>query len=249
KDGSYSIRLTSYIDNASTASLYFVPIRRKLKPNHHIPIGRYTERNKDALLANANSSASIVFKSKVVSRTHAQLLVDDLGNWFIKDLKSSSGTFLNRRRLSSPNEESISFQLHDGDLLQLGMDYRGGSEEIYRCVKIRIELNKSWKLKSSNFNKKAHEKLKILNHPLSNNMKQSNGVKSVNTNKMETNDYTECAICLYDCKPCQAIFIAACSHCWHYKCIRRIILNNYPQFLCPNCRSVTDLESNVDDDD
>jgi len=50
-------------------------------------------------------------------------------------------------------------------------------------------------------------------------------------------------------QPCQSLFVAPCSHVWHYKCIRPIINrpNNYPQFICPNCRAVTDLEADVDD--
>lgn len=54
-----------------------------------------------------------------------------------------------------------------------------------------------------------------------------------------------------DRKPCQSLFVAPCSHVWHYKCIRPILVNDksYPQFLCPNCRAVTDLEADVDDMD
>ena len=50
-------------------------------------------------------------------------------------------------------------------------------------------------------------------------------------------------------QPCQSLFVAPCSHVWHYKCIRPIINDerNFPQFMCPNCRAVTDLEADVDD--
>ena len=43
--------------------------------------------------------------------------------------------------------------------------------------------------------------------------------------------------------------MAPCSHVWHYKCIRPILNDhkNYPQFLCPNCRAITDLDAEVDD--
>jgi len=36
---------------------------------------------------------------------------------------------------------------------------------------------------------------------------------------------------------------------WHYKCIRPILNDHktWPQFLCPNCRAVADLEADVDD--
>lgn len=36
---------------------------------------------------------------------------------------------------------------------------------------------------------------------------------------------------------------------WHFKCIRPILSNDrvYPQFLCPNCRAVADLEADIED--
>ncbi|CAD6893585.1 unnamed protein product [Tilletia caries] len=42
----------------------------------------------------------------------------------------------------SPGVESSPFRIKDGDVIQLGVDYQGGTEEIYRCVKMRIELNR-----------------------------------------------------------------------------------------------------------
>ena len=52
-----------------------------------------------------------------------------------------------------------------------------------------------------------------------------------------------------DSQPCQSLFVAPCSHVWHYKCIRPILNDHrtWPQFLCPNCRAVADLEADVDD--
>lgn len=35
---------------------------------------------------------------------------------------------------------------------------------------------------------------------------------------------------------------------WHYKCIRQLLTDaHYPNFLCPNCRAVADLEADVDE--
>lgn len=68
---------------------------------------------------------------------------------------------------------------------------------------------------------------------------------------------------------CQALFIAPCSHVTvrlsspspprssqltklasqHYKCIRPLILQNYPGFSCPLCRTYADLEADVEIDD
>ncbi|RLV89154.1 E3 ubiquitin-protein ligase DMA2 [Spathaspora sp. JA1] len=237
KDGFYSVRLTPLIDHSSSASgLYFPPIIRKIKPDSTIPIGRYTEKNKAAAHAPQGSSASIVFKSKVVSRTHALFQCNSDGQWWLKDCKSSSGTFLNHIRLSPASQESTLMPLVDGDIIQLGMDYRGGTEEVYRCVKIRCEFNKSWQRKVNQFNLEIHKKLKSLHI-------------TDDTIIEENKDMTECVICLMKIEPCQALFISPCSHSWHYKCIRPIIIKSYPQFYCPNCRTMCDLETDLDEDD
>jgi E3 ubiquitin-protein ligase DMA1/2 len=48
--------------------------------------------------------------------------------------------------------------------------------------------------------------------------------------------------------PCQSLFVAPCSHVWHYKCIRPILNGQtWPNFLCPNCRAVADLEADVEE--
>lgn len=49
-------------------------------------------------------------------------------------------------------------------------------------------------------------------------------------------------------QPCQSLFVAPCSHTWHYKCVRRIINGpHWPHFVCPNCRAVADLDADVDE--
>ena len=47
-------------------------------------------------------------------------------------------------RLSPPGQESRAFAVNDGDVVQLGIDFRGGEEMIFRCVKIRVECNRGW---------------------------------------------------------------------------------------------------------
>lgn len=145
----YSIRLTPFIDHSSTTpSLYISAVERKAHNGIIIRVGRYTERKETP--APKPEHAPIVFKSKVVSRSHAQLTVNN-GEWFVQDVKSSSGTFLNHIRLSPACQQSVLYPLKDGDILQLGMDFRGGSEEIYKCIKVRIEVNKSWQKRVNNF--------------------------------------------------------------------------------------------------
>lgn len=151
--GSQHIRLVPHLE--STRSLTFDPVSRDVQPTIPLRIGRFTDRNPNVPVSSLDKNR-VAFKSKVVSRTHAEIWYDaapppnavggaaGAAGWFIRDLKSSSGTFLNHIRLSGPGMESRPFPLRDGDILQLGVDYQGGTEEIYRCVKMRVELNRGW---------------------------------------------------------------------------------------------------------
>ena len=148
-----SIRFCAHQDpRAQRPSLVFSPMTRILPTGKEIiKVGRYSERdNQPPQAANAPSAAPVGFKSKVVSRRHCEFWCTG-GRWFIKDVKSSSGTFLNHIRLSSPGTESRPYPVNDGDIVQLGIDYKGGEEMIFRCVKIRVELNKGWQNGPSSF--------------------------------------------------------------------------------------------------
>lgn len=48
---------------------------------------------------------------------------------------------------------------------------------------------------------------------------------------------------------CQSLFIAPCSHVFHYKCIRPLLLRHHPGFSCPLCRTFADLEADVEEDE
>ncbi|ORX89388.1 SMAD/FHA domain-containing protein [Basidiobolus meristosporus CBS 931.73] len=61
------------------------------------------------------------FDSKVLSRTHAEVWSEN-GQVYVKDLKSSNGTYLNERRLSPEGVESQPHELRNGDLLEFGID-------------------------------------------------------------------------------------------------------------------------------
>ena len=58
---------------------------------------------------------------------------------------------MNHVRLSPGNQESWPFQLKDGDILQLGVDYQGGAEDIYKSVKIRVEIGREWQASANAF--------------------------------------------------------------------------------------------------
>ncbi|KAI9652034.1 MAG: hypothetical protein M1829_001979 [Trizodia sp. TS-e1964] len=234
-----SIRLFPHHDPRSNRpSLEFTPITCVLpSPTAVIRVGRYSERDCNAYPpTHGPSAAPIGFKSKVVSRKHCEFW-NTSGQWYIKDVGSSSGTFLNHIRLSQPNNQSKPWVVNDGDILQLGIDFKGGEEMIFRCVKIRVELKRDWQKTPNAYNTSTHNRLRT--------MAKSAALKDSDTASTHT---TECAICLMSISPCQSLFVAPCSHVWHYKCIRPILNGpSWPQFLCPNCRAVSDLEADIDD--
>jgi pSer/pThr/pTyr-binding forkhead associated (FHA) protein len=148
---SHRIRLVPHLD--SRRSLRFDPITRDVvEGDPALRIGRFTERSGMGInQANALNSNKLAFKSKVVSRAHAEVWSELGGKFFIKDTKSSSGTFLNHVRLSAANQDSRPFELKDGDTLQLGVDYQGGTEDIYKCVRIRVEIGREWQASANAF--------------------------------------------------------------------------------------------------
>ncbi|KAI9715297.1 MAG: hypothetical protein M1828_000897 [Chrysothrix sp. TS-e1954] len=259
-------------------SLDFSRITRILPSNRSIiRVGRYSERDTSSdSNSRTPSDAPIGFKSKVVSRRHCEFTFE--GNqWFIKDVKSSSGTFLNHIRLSQPGTESRPFPVNDGDIVQLGIDFKGGEEMIFRCVKIRVETNRGWQ--------KAVNKFKYVSPgcEITGKAFQANMIHSKSTHQhlqrlakqAATQDSdaaskhsTECTICLNSIavgpenasihtlslfsanpsQPCQALFVAPCSHTWHYRCIRKMLNDpNRSQFLCPNCRAQADLDADIEE--
>ncbi|KAI0848479.1 hypothetical protein F5Y00DRAFT_238432 [Daldinia vernicosa] len=62
------------------------------------------------------------FDSKVLSRQHAEIWADRQGKIWIRDVKSSNGTFVNGTRLSQENRESEPHELQTNDHLELGID-------------------------------------------------------------------------------------------------------------------------------
>lgn len=148
-----TIRFIPYQDPRSNKpSLAFSATSRTL-PHEGcvIRVGRYSERDSSPGPApNVPSAAPVGFKSKVVSRRHCEFWCSQ-GQWYVKDVKSSSGTFLNHIRLSQPSTESRPFPVNDGDIVQLGMDFRGGEESIFRSVKIRVECNRAWQKSLNSF--------------------------------------------------------------------------------------------------
>ncbi|CEP07858.1 hypothetical protein [Parasitella parasitica] len=211
------LRIVPHIEPSH--SVVFDIIQRDFSNDTVLKIGRFTDK--------VPSLDRITFKSKVVSRGHAEIWVEN-DQFYIRDTKSSSGTFVNRTRLSLANQESQPYALSNGDIIQLGVDYQNSSEEIYRCVKMKVEINPPELSKSlSSFGLNSFKTLRNI---------------ASNENTSDTVD--ECCICLYAIAPFQALFVAPCSHSFHFKCCYPL-LQSFPGFNCPLCRSYADLNANV----
>ncbi|KAI9333499.1 SMAD/FHA domain-containing protein [Pilaira anomala] len=222
-----TIRVVPHLD--SSQALIFPVMEYILKESEIITIGRSTaDRNP--------KSSQMAFRSKVVSRKHAKIYLKS-GKVYIQDIQSSSGTFLNHQRLCPANQISQPFEVHSNDIIQLGVDYQGGSEEIYRCVKMKVEFNKQPRAAGhDNYNLQAFNALRNLTKPIAQ--------PQDNLSSQEVH-VDECCICLFAIAPFQALFVAPCSHTFHYKCLRPL-LDRYPGFTCPLCRSYADLDASVD---
>ncbi|GLB40853.1 putative RING-like zinc finger [Lyophyllum shimeji] len=244
----HRIRLVPHIDTRRT--LRFEAISRDLKEGEPaLRIGRFTDRSGLGLAAvNAQGTNRLAFKSKVVSRAHAEIWVEAGGRFFIRDTKSSSGTFLNHVRLSPANTESRPYPMKDGDILQLGVDYQGGAEDIYKSVKIRIELGREWQAQPNAFNTNTLKVLKSLAvapvPPTKGPASAPPGAAPKASSK--ASQIPDCCICLFGVTIRQALFIAPCSHTFHYKCIRPLLEAHHPAFSCPLCRTFADLDDDVE---
>ncbi|KAI9354576.1 hypothetical protein DFJ73DRAFT_303848 [Zopfochytrium polystomum] len=175
------------------------------------------------------ASDFIAFRSKVVSRTHAEMWVTPAGQLLFRDVGSSSGTFLNRVRLSQSGRESRPFTVKSGDVIQLGVDYQGRQEEVYKCVMMKVFISV-----------KAREKPKV--NPLRLRTALRALLAAMNPNAQDPTDATstDCCICLSSMAPQQSLFLAPCSHCFHYRCVMPL-LDSTVMFQCPLCRQVANL--------
>ncbi|KAI0997842.1 hypothetical protein K3495_g10347 [Podosphaera aphanis] len=81
------------------------------------------------------------FDSKVLSRQHAEIWADQDAKIWIKDVKSSNGTFVNGERLSAENQDSEPHELQSQDLLELGIDIVSEDQKtvIHHKVAAKIE--------------------------------------------------------------------------------------------------------------
>ncbi|THH10705.1 hypothetical protein EW145_g1157 [Phellinidium pouzarii] len=111
----------------------FVPKHISLVGNQRVKIGRQT--NVKTVPGERNG----YFDSKVLSRQHAEVWEEN-GKIFIKDVKSSNGTFINGDRLSAEGVESEPYELKTDDIVEFGIDIVGEDNKtiIHHKVAARV---------------------------------------------------------------------------------------------------------------
>ena len=82
------------------------------------------------------------FDSKVLSRQHAELWAERNGKVWIRDVKSSNGTFVNGQRLSAENQNSDPHELRQHDTLELGIDIVSEDQKtiVHHKVSAKVEF-------------------------------------------------------------------------------------------------------------
>ncbi|OBZ91475.1 Uncharacterized protein C3H7.13 [Choanephora cucurbitarum] len=93
----------------------FQPRTLELRDKAKVRIGRQTSSKTSPSVYNG------YFDSKVLSRQHAEIWCER-STVYIKDVKSSNGTFVNGQRLSNEGEESEPKELHHQDEIEFGID-------------------------------------------------------------------------------------------------------------------------------
>ena len=81
------------------------------------------------------------FDSKVLSRQHAEIWADRSGKIWIRDVKSSNGTFVNGQRLSPEGRDSEPHELRENDALELGIDIVSEDQKsiVHHKVSAKVE--------------------------------------------------------------------------------------------------------------
>ncbi|XP_019848758.1 PREDICTED: sarcolemmal membrane-associated protein-like [Amphimedon queenslandica] len=85
------------------------------------------------------SQNNLIFDCRVLSRNHALIWFEN-GKFFIKDTKSSNGTFVNECRLSPSGEESSPTEMRTRDIVQFGVNVNVEKKVTHGCIIATVKL-------------------------------------------------------------------------------------------------------------
>jgi serine/threonine protein kinase len=100
----------------ATKDVYLVngcPVLASLSMQSGPMAGRTYRFHQDISTVGRTTGNDLVVSGRTVSRRHARLWFDN-GNWYVEDVGSANGTFVNNVRIYQPH------QLRDGDLISFG---------------------------------------------------------------------------------------------------------------------------------
>jgi len=116
---------SSHVQQHPLPALYLYPLNDSFIPKHiHLPQGQRIKIGRQTNAKTAPGERNGFFDSKVLSRQHAEVW-EESGKIYIKDVKSSNGTFINGERLSPEGAESEPFELKTSDIVEFGIDIVG----------------------------------------------------------------------------------------------------------------------------
>ncbi|KAJ7208063.1 hypothetical protein GGX14DRAFT_455387 [Mycena pura] len=122
-------------------ALYLYPLNDSFIPKHIslVPSGQRVKIGRQTNAKTSPGERNGYFDSKVLSRQHAEIWEEN-GKIFIKDVKSSNGTFINGERLSLEGLESDPYDLKSDDIVEFGIDIVGEDNKtiIHHKVAARV---------------------------------------------------------------------------------------------------------------
>lgn len=132
------VQLIPYVEAKDVRPGFFEVVERRLRDGEMAGIGRLSARNP---IGDPNYMS---VKARVVSRVHAALIARN-GQVYLKDIGSSSGTYINETRLSPSLKESEEFLLHDGDIICFGTEFKDKMDLLPRRVSFKfVYYDQTW---------------------------------------------------------------------------------------------------------
>ncbi|KAF9530308.1 hypothetical protein CPB83DRAFT_851363 [Crepidotus variabilis] len=125
--------------NHQCPALYLYSLNDTWVPKHLTLVNERRKIGRQTSSKTVPGERNGFFDSKVLSRNHAEVW-EEGGRIYIKDVKSSNGTFVNGQQLSAESQESEPFELKSDDILEFGIDIVGDDNKsvVHHKVAARV---------------------------------------------------------------------------------------------------------------